>query len=373
MTERSSSERGGVDGVGCVATLLVLLLIVFVVSTVLGRGGQVEEAEATAVSPALVAVTATSTQTAVPSFTHTPTNTATPTQTGTPTQTALPPATSTLIPTVTETAVPPTDAPPTATFSPTVTPTLPPLPTPSGTYSWTLKVPILMYHYISIPPEDADVYRTDLSVAPKDFRAQMQYLADNGFTTIDLYDLSLAITAKIELPEKPVIITMDDGYLDNYTEAFPILQEFGQKATFFIVTEFVDFGREGYMTWPMIEEMAAAGMRMEPHSRTHPDLRERDPDFLVWEILGPQETLAAHIGYPPRFFAYPGGSYDEDTIAMLRELDFWGAVVTAGGKWHGFNDRYEWTRVRMRNTTHIAEFADFVDAGDHIGGKPPGG
>ena len=227
-----------------------------------------------------------------------------------------------------------------------------------------------MYHYISVPPEEADIYRTDLSVEPDDFREQMKYLADNGFTTIDLYDLSLAITAKTELPPKPIIITMDDGYLDNYTEAFPILQEYGHTATFFIVTEFVDFGREGYMTWPMIEEMAAAGMRMEPHSRTHPDLSERDKDFLIWEILGPQETLAAHIGYPPLYFSYPGGRYDDETIQVLSELNFWGAVTTEGGKWHGFNDRFEWTRVRMRNTTHIAEFADFVAPGDAVGGKP---
>lgn len=370
MTERSSSERGGVDGVGCVATLLVLLLVFFVVSSILRGAEPTAEAvaEATMEVVALASLTPTAGQTAV--STQPPTHTATATQTETPTETPLPPATATAIPTATETAVPPTDAP---TLTPGPTATLVPLPTPSGTYSWTLKVPILMYHYISIPPEDADIYRTDLSVAPDDFREQMQYLADNGFTTIDLYDLSLAITAKIELPAKPVIITMDDGYLDNYTEAFPVLQELGLKATFFIVSEFVDFGREGYMTWPMIEEMAAAGMRMEPHSRTHPDLRERDADFLIWEMQGPQETLAAHLGYTPRFFAYPGGSYDEDTIAMLQELDFWGAVSTAGGKWHGFNDRYEWTRVRMRNTTHIAEFADFVDAGDHVGGKPPGG
>lgn len=225
----------------------------------------------------------------------------------------------------------------------------------------TVRVPILMYHYVSEPPEDADEYRTDLSVSPENFRRQMRYLAENGFTTISLYDLSLAVTARKALPEKPIILTFDDGYLDNYENAFPILQEFGFQGTFFIVTEFVDLGRPGYMTWPMIEELAAAGMGVEPHSKTHADLSDKPRDTLLWEILGSQETLASHVGYTPRFFCYPGGRYDEDTIAMLQELDFWGAVTTAGGKWHGFEDRYEWSRLRMRYTTDMAQFATFVE------------
>jgi peptidoglycan/xylan/chitin deacetylase (PgdA/CDA1 family) len=220
-----------------------------------------------------------------------------------------------------------------------------------------------MYHYVSDPPEDADEYRLDLSVSPALFRQHMQYLADNGFTTIDLYDLSLAITGWKSLPEKPVILTFDDGYVDNYTTAFPILQEYGFTATFFIITDFIDQGQPGYMDWSMIEEMAAAGMRIESHSRTHPDLREQPRDVLLWQIMGSQETLAAHIGYTPRYFCYPSGRYDDDTIAMLEELDFWGAVTTEGGKWHGYNDRYEWSRLRVRNTTDLPLFADFVEPG----------
>jgi peptidoglycan/xylan/chitin deacetylase (PgdA/CDA1 family) len=111
----------------------------------------------------------------------------------------------------------------------------------------------------------------------------------------------------------------------------------------------------------MIEEMAEYGIRFEPHSKTHPDLRDRDREFLIWEILGPQETLAAHLGYTPRYFAYPGGRYDEAVITILAELDFWGAVTTAGGKWQGYNDRYEWTRMRVRYSATINEFADLVE------------
>ena len=250
-------------------------------------------------------------------------------------------------------------------------PTTQPLPTPSGVYSWTLKVPILMYHYISEPPADADIYRVDLSVTPDNFRQQLAWLRDNGYTGIDYYDLTMAIVGYAELPEKPVLLTFDDGYLDSYTNAFPALQEYGFKGTFFVVSQFIDSGREGYLTWPMIEEMARAGHRIESHSRTHPDLTEKDRDGLIWEILGSQQTIAAHIGYPPRYFCYPGGDYNEQTIQLLRELDFWGAVTTANDTWHGYNERFEWGRLRIRNDTTLAELAQVTDLEGTTHGKRP--
>jgi peptidoglycan/xylan/chitin deacetylase (PgdA/CDA1 family) len=115
------------------------------------------------------------------------------------------------------------------------------------------------------------------------------------------------------------------------------------------------------MTWAMIEEMAAHGHRFEPHSRTHPDLRTRSDDYLIWEILGPQETLAAHIGYTPRYFSYPSGRYDDSVLAMLQQLDFWGAVTTAGGDLLGFENRFTWPRLRVRYDTPLGEFADLVN------------
>lgn len=226
-----------------------------------------------------------------------------------------------------------------------------------------------MYHYISIPPEDADIYRTDLSVAPDDFRAQMHYLADSGYTPIDFYQLSRAITSREDLPAKPILITLDDGYRDNYENAFPVLRELGFAATIFLATDFLDSGNPNYMSWEMVAEMAQTGIRFEPHSKSHLNLDGRSRDFLIWEILGSQETVAAHIGYTPRFFCYPGGFYDETTIQILRELGFWGAVTTQGGTWHGFEDRYEWTRVRLHNYTSLDDFAELVDLGNTVGGK----
>ena len=312
-----------------------------------------------------------------------PTATVLPSMTATlpPTLTPFPTATATEAPSATPTLTPAPsatpnwtllsdDAPPPPAWTPTGTPL--PLPTPQGIISYTLKVPILMYHYISSPPGDADRYRVDLSVEPAVFRQQMQYLADNGFTPIDFYALSRAIAGQEELPLKPVIITIDDGYLDAYTEAFPILREFGFTATVFVITEFIDHNYPQYVSWDMVIEMADAGIRIEPHTKTHIDLRERDRATLIYQLLGSLQSVEARIGYRPRFFAYPAGRYDEAVIDIVRELDFWGAVTTQGGKWHGFNNRYEWERLRVRYNTPLAEFIDLVTPGDARYGKAPG-
>jgi peptidoglycan/xylan/chitin deacetylase (PgdA/CDA1 family) len=364
------SERPALDGISCVGILLIGFLVLSTLSVAIARPA--EDGADTAATPAAVTVTgplfSALTPTRLARITATARATATATASASPTIVASPTATNTatLLPTATASlTVPP---PATSTMAPAITAepivmataTRPLLPTPNGIYSQTLRVPILMYHYISTPPEDADIYRVDLSVEAAMFRAQMEYLVSNGYTAIDFYDLSLAITNKKPLPPRPVIITLDDGYRDAYDNAFPILRELGLTATVFIITELVDRNHPAYMNWDMIREMSAAGIRMEPHTKTHMDLRERSRDFLIYQILGSQQTLAAHIGYTPRYLAYPGGRYDDAVLEVMQDLGFWGAVTTMGGRWHGFEDRYEWTRMRVRYTTTLTEFADLV-------------
>ena len=365
MAQRRDNEQ--IDdrkGIGLPGWIILLVLVIFLLGAVYGRTSSANNPVPPTSAPAAALVSITPSLT--PSHTPTLQNTPTLMPTATHTHTPVPTPTHTPTGTPTNTPIPPAPLP-----SSSPTPTPPPLPTPNGVYSWTLKVPILMYHYISVPPEGADKYRVNLSVEPDRFREQMQYLADNGYTTIDLYTLIRAITNKEELPDKPIILTFDDGYKGVYENAWPIMQEFGFTGTFFIPTEFIDVGYEPYMTWDMLKEMAAAGNRVEPHARSHPDLRGLSRDALIWQMLGPQETIAAHTGYKPRFFSYPSGQYDEDTIQLLKELDFWGAVTTQGGTWHGFEDRYEWTRVRIWHDMPMDIFADRVSLNGTVGGKFP--
>ena len=284
----------------------------------------------------VAAVVATPTTTAKPNtpaaeVTYAPTFTPSPTRTPTST------ATSSDTPTITNTPLP--------THTPTSTTTPTPEPTPTGAGN-TLQVPILMYHYLSDPPRNANAIRRDLSVGPDNFEAQLAYLRQAGYETISMNQLSYALSQQAALPEKPLIITFDDGYRDNYENAFPLLRKYGYTATFFVFTQPIDTYNVDYLTWEMIIEMHQAGMEFGSHSYRHPDLRDRDVDFLVFEIVGSREAIEERIGEPVRFFAYPAGQYDGLTIEVLHSANFWGAVTTQFGANQTYQDRFEMTRIR---------------------------
>lgn len=224
---------------------------------------------------------------------------------------------------------------------------------PDGTLR-RIHVPILMYHYISDLPEDADDIRVDLTVTPQNFHEHMAYLRDAGYQTISLDQLYAALTIGAPLPPKPIVITFDDGYVDHYTNAFPILQEFGFTGTFFIITQTADDNNPNHLSWSQIEEMAAAGMAMQSHTKNHPDLRERDYDFLVYQILGSVESLEAHINLPVRMLAYPVGRYDETTLAVTAQSPILLAVTTQSGAYHTTDGVLELSRLRMSYSVGVA-------------------
>lgn len=224
-----------------------------------------------------------------------------------------------------------------------------------------LRVPILMYHYVSEPPEDADRYRRDLSVTPEQFDRQLRWLRDNGYTVVSLEDLARALRVGTRLPPRPIVLTFDDGYADAYERAFPLLKKHGMTASFFVVTEWIDEGRAGYLTWDQAREMAAAGMSIQSHSRTHPDLsRGCDYDCLVYQVLGSVQTIEAEIGVRPRFFCYPSGRYNGEVMQVLEQVGIVAAVTTHGGTLHVSERPLQLARVRVRGTTDLGDFAWMV-------------
>ncbi|NJM41925.1 MAG: polysaccharide deacetylase family protein [Anaerolineae bacterium] len=250
----------------------------------------------------------------------------------------------------------------TPTVTPSSRPSATPRPTPTIPPPKDARVPILMYHYISVPPPNADKYRLDLSVTPKNFEAQLKYLAENGFTTISLYELHAYLNSGRPLPPKPVVLTFDDGYIDNYTEAFPLLKKYRMTGTFFVVSEFASSTNPAYMRWNHIKEMSDAGMSIESHSRAHTDLRTRRGDFqgLVWDTLPVLDQIEKVTGKRPRFFCYPFGKYDDAVIRMLKSEFMLGAVTTDYGKTHTLANAFTWDRVRVHGGTGIAGFASLV-------------
>jgi peptidoglycan/xylan/chitin deacetylase (PgdA/CDA1 family) len=230
-----------------------------------------------------------------------------------------------------------------------------------GTYR-RVNVPILMYHYVGDLPDDADATRTDLTTSAEMFGAHMNYLFYHGYTPVSLYQLDDALLTGTPLPPKPVVLTFDDGYTDHYTNVLPALKRYGFTATFFIITGTADAGNPNHLSWPQIRAMADAGMDMESHTKTHPDLRGRDYDFLVYQLLGSFESLRAYTGRVSHMFAYPAGRYDDTALAVLGTMPVWRAVTTQPGIAQTSDNRLELPRQRVHNYTGVNGLAELLGA-----------
>jgi peptidoglycan/xylan/chitin deacetylase (PgdA/CDA1 family) len=218
-----------------------------------------------------------------------------------------------------------------------------------------------MYHYISSPPAGADAIRRDLSVPPERFASHLQALRDVGYQSITLRRLFDHLMRGQPLPEKPVIITMDDGYVDNYSNAFPVLREQGFSASFFVITDFVNEQRPEYMSWDQLREMAAAGMEVGCHSRNHPNLSGRSVDYLVWQALGCKESFELEMGFHPRFISYPSGLYDQRTIDVFYSAHYWGGLTSHQGDRQSSSRPFELRRLRVRGSYTAEDLLDLLE------------
>lgn len=220
----------------------------------------------------------------------------------------------------------------------------------------TVSVPILMYHYIRRPPNPADdKLGYGLSTSPDDFREQMNYLEDHGFHPVTLNDLRAYLAGSRTLPDRPVVLTFDDGYADLYTEAYPVLKQHHFKAVAYIVSGFV--GREGVnVTADQLREMDAYGIEIGAHTVNHVDLT-RAGGSLWYEVKGSKDALEALVGHPVLDFCYPSGRFNAAVITAVQNAGFESATTTQAGAQHNLGDRFAWSRVRVSGSESMEDFA----------------
>ena len=185
------------------------------------------------------------------------------------------------------------------------------------------KILVLNYHQV-------DNKSTYLSVLPSDFDLQMKFLVDSGCVTITPDELYAGLRGELELPQKPVLITFDDGYIDNYVNAFPILKKYGLRATIFIIPAFTGV-YPGYMTWEQLKEMEANGITIESHTLTHPKLEELPDDEIRGELLNSKTLLEENLGHPIEFLAYPTGTYNLHIAGIAQDIGYKGAFTIKYG------------------------------------------
>lgn len=225
--------------------------------------------------------------------------------------------------------------------------------------SFSQPLPVLMYHHISPKPGL-------VTCSPENFRAQMQWLAKNGWTTLSTAAFADAV-ASGRVPKKSVLVTFDDGYLDNWVYAHPVLQEFGLQATIFLITGWIGDGPQrphagqpnipdvpthkqamaaaaegkldtAFLRWSEVEAMRAAGT-VEFHSHTHSHTRwdrkiadqaERDA-ALAADLAVSRETLVARLGEASPQLCWPQGYYDAAYQRIARAAGFTHLYTTEHG------------------------------------------
>lgn len=200
-----------------------------------------------------------------------------------------------------------------------------------------VRVPILVYHSVRPIAETDPAVLKYFSVAPEMFGRQLDYLKTHGYSVISFDELVAYLTRRRPLPPRPVILCFDDGWANQYQYAFPQLKARGQMATFFIFTNSI--GAKHYMTLDNLKELAAAGMTIGSHTRSHPRLYQMtDPDKLWDEIAGSKAILEKKLGRPVEYFAYPYGKETEQSVALVKQAGYkaardghWGYEQTAGG------------------------------------------
>ncbi|WP_315077996.1 polysaccharide deacetylase family protein [uncultured Clostridium sp.] len=175
-------------------------------------------------------------------------------------------------------------------------------------------VPVLYYHSVK-SSEDNEVI-----IAPQKLRNQLRYIKDSGYTTLTLKELEDYLLNNTPIPEKSIVITFDDGYMDNYTNAFPILKDLDMKATIFCITFELDGGY--YLSESAIKKMSDYGIDIQSHTAGHPDLTKMTYDEQLKEFLESKETLEAITEKPVTSIAYPYGNYDDNSVKAAEDAGF---------------------------------------------------
>lgn len=245
------------------------------------------------------------------------------------------------------------------TIKPTQKPDLTPTPSasPSGIPSVTpydmgycLYVPVFMYHHIA-PASLAQANNfTSLNVDNGWFDQQLSYLNTNGYTSLTATQLVNAIISHQSLPAKSYVLTIDDGYDDIYTYAYPILQKYHVIANLMIPSGLID--NHGYLSWDQLKEMQGSGIvQIYNHTWSHSPLGQDTKDKILFEMTTSQEQFTSYLHITPDIMAYPYGSNSPLAVQILKQLGFVAAFTTVPGENECSGNLLTLPRVRIGNTS----------------------
>lgn len=231
-----------------------------------------------------------------------------------------------------------------------------------------MNIPILLYH--SVSEEVAPPFQR-WTVQPERFSEQLSYLQTQGYTPLTVAQLAAATTGQRTLPERPVVVTFDDGLADFYTEALPLLKKHDFVATLFLTTDYigktsrwlaaVGEGERPMLNWEQVRELERYGVECGAHTRTHPQLDTLSTAQAWGEIVGSKRTLEANLGKPVVSFAYPHGYYSAATKKLTKQAGFSAACAVKQAMSNPTDDPFALARIIIEADTDLTTFKNLLD------------
>jgi peptidoglycan/xylan/chitin deacetylase (PgdA/CDA1 family) len=213
-------------------------------------------------------------------------------------------------------------------------------------------VPILNYHVIGEPPAGAPF--PELYVERRVFAVQLRWLRDQGFQAVSLRRVYDYWRRGLALPPKPIVLSFDDGYRGQFTNARPLLRRYHWPAVLNLAVQNV---LDGKLTLRQLRTMVRDGWEIDAHSLTHPDLTTLDRAELRRQVAGSRRWIRRRLGVPVDFFCYPAGRYDASVVAAVRAAGYLGATTTNQGLASRGEGLFTLDRIRVNRRDGVSGLA----------------
>jgi peptidoglycan/xylan/chitin deacetylase (PgdA/CDA1 family) len=218
---------------------------------------------------------------------------------------------------------------------------------------------ILYYHRV-----DDDDQRS--CVRPEQFSNQMEYLSAHAYRVIDLEELRRTLVTGRALPAQSVVLTFDDGFADNYIQAYPILRRFGFPATIFLTVGFIGTAELPVLSgthrpvrplsWQQVCEMGEHGISFGSHTLTHASLPRLGKEELRREVYSSRLLLEEKLGRGVPFFCYPKGELTTTVKAFVQQAGYEGACSTYPGAVRAASDLFALPRTYIGRDDTLSDF-----------------
>ena len=211
-------------------------------------------------------------------------------------------------------------------------------------------VPILLYHSVG---GDTTGPLGMYTLSPRNFRAQMSWVADEGFTTLTVRDYAALLAGRGSLPERPLLITFDDGLADFASNALPVLQSFGHRCTMFVTTGVAwhrrprSLGGRPTMSWSDIRTLPGPEMELGAHSHDHLQLDLLTKPRAASQLRVCKDLLEQETQGSVDSFAYPHGYHRAATRRLVEGSGFTSACGVKNELSHGDDDRWALARIML--------------------------